>query len=358
MRVRMLLGLLAAGLFTLACGGPTAARPTQAELDAEDDEDRYVDEEPDDDEDDDDDGLDPALLRAEVSPLELDDEPVALPGTGVSMRPPSGSTPMPFGSGFLARAQRVQVSVVVAVGEPEVLDAIRAAGGRLPEAQGVEDVTIAGQPGRIGRDAIRTEQAVLERSWLLVHDGTRGLGVVATYEAARASMYRAPLREALAAVQWDREVPLDAAAALGVSLGPVQGLEQSRRSTANLVYLEPGGAFPPEAGQVVLTVSPLPIPMQVPDDRISSICTQILARLVPAPVSAVELEGEVEDGGLPGCERLATMPTEEGPSVITYAAVLFHEGSPLLLTASADASQLATWRPRFASAARSLTVPE
>lgn len=350
---------LAASLSVLclaACGGATAPPPTQAELDAEDDADRYADEEPAEDEASTEGGLDPALLRAEVEPLTLG-EPVALPGTGVTMRPPEGADPMPLGSGFLATRQRVQITVVVAVGEEDLLDAIRAGGaGRVPEAEAEEEVTIDGQTGRLGRDRVRTPAGVLERSWLLVHDGARGLGVVATYEAARAEAYRGPLRQALSGVSWDREASLDAAAALGITLDPVEGLERSHRSTANLVMLAPGGEFPPQAGQVVLTVAPLP--MQVPPDQVDAVCGRLAARLVPAPADDVQHEGPVEDGTLPGCERLATAPTSEGPRVVTYAALMFHEGTPLLLTGSVDAEALSTWRPRFASAARSLRLAE
>lgn len=347
--MRILLAALALAL--VACGGSSTQGPSQAELDAENDEDRVVDH----DEDDDGEGaggIDPALLRAEAAPLELG-EAVALPGTGVTMRPPAGAEPMPFGSGFLARRQRVQISVVVAVGEESVLDAIRSGGGpRPPEPEDVQEVEIDGQTGRIGRDRIRTQAGVLERVWLLVHDGTRGLGVVVTYEEARSDAYQGTMREALSGVQWDRAADLDAAAALGVTLDAVQGLELSRRSTANVVMLEPGAEFPPEAGQVVLTVAPLP--MAIPPERANELCSRIAAQLVPAPSEDIELEGPVEDGQLPGCERLATAPTTDGPRVVTYAAVLFHRGMPLLVTASVSAEELETWQPRFASAARSL----
>lgn len=350
------LSLLA--LLAVACGGP--ARPVESaqRADDEEDEDGFVDEEPEEEDDRDDAGfVDSALMNSQpVPPLELG-EPTEVPGTGVTLRPPEGSQPMPFGGGFLAPRQRVQLSVVVAEGGEDVLEAIRTGGAQdAPEPDTVEEVTIAGQNGRIGRDRVRSPAGVLERTWLLVHDGTRGLGVVATYEADRASQYRGPLRESLAGVRWERDATLDAEAALGIHVGPVEGLEPSHRSTANLVLLPPNAPFPPEAGHAVVSVSPLP--MQVPADRIAEICPSLASRLLPVAADELQHEGAVEDGALPGCERLGTAQTREGQEVVTYAALLFHEGMPILLTASVDSAELSTWRPRFASAARSIRVGE
>ncbi|HJL14099.1 MAG TPA: hypothetical protein RMH99_00515 [Sandaracinaceae bacterium LLY-WYZ-13_1] len=350
-------------LSLLACGGSSTRSQTADRADDAEDEDAIVDEasyeahEGDDEEEATGGGfVDSAMLRGSgsVPPLTLG-EPVPVPGTGVTVRPPEGARPMPFGAGFIAPRQRVQVSVVVAEGDEDLLESIRTGGNPdAPPPEHVEEITIDGVDARVGRDRVRTPGGVLERLWLLAHDGTRGMGVVATYEANRADAYRVPLRESLADVAWDRDATLDAAAALGIDVGPVEGLEASHRSTANLVLLEPESDFPPEPEQVVVTVSPLP--MQIPPDQIERACQSIVARLVPVPASAVSHEGSVEDGEMTGCERLATAETREGLQVATYAALLFARGMPVLMTASVDAEQLETWRERFASAARSVRL--
>jgi hypothetical protein len=354
---RTLLTLFAA-LALLACGGTSRPTETAHRADDEEDEDRFVDEEVEEEEDDDegDDGgfIDSALLRGTSQALALA-EPAAVPGTGVTVRPPEGSQRMPFGAGFIAPRARIQMSVVVAEGDESVLESIRTGGTQqAPPPDHEEEVTVSGQTGRLGRDRVRTPAGILERTWLLVHDGTRGLGVVATYEADRAEAYRPVLRESLGGVEWDRDATLDASAALGVEVGPVEGLEPSHRSTANLVLIEPDAPFPPEAGQAVVTVAPLP--MQVPPDQVRRACSTIAARLVPAPAADVTHEGDVEDGELPGCERLATAETQDGQRVVTYAALLFQNGMPVLLTGSVGAEHLETWRERFASAARSVRL--
>ena len=268
---------------------------------------------------------------------------------------PAGAQPMPFGAGFLSLAERVQISVAVVEGGEEVLEALRTGGDpRAPAPAAESALTVQGQAGRIGRDEIRTQQGVLERQWLLVHDGTRGLGVIATYEQDRASGYRSTIREALTSVEWDREAELDAAVALGIDVGPVEGLELSHRSTANLVMLEPGLPFPPSPGQVVLTVSPLPA--RVPEDRVMGLCPQLAAQFLPAPDDEVTREADLEESALPGCERLASAELPDGQRVVAYAALVFHEGTPILITASVGEGAVGTWGPRFTNAARSVRI--
>ena len=346
--------LLISALSLVACGGtPSTATTADRSIEDEEDEDSYVDEEPEDEEVSGGRGfVDEALLRGVV--LELG-EATEVPGTGVTMRPPAGAQPMPFGAGFLALRERVQVSVAVVVGDEAVLETIRTGGDPNAPAPAAESqIEIAGQTGRLGRDLVRTQGGVLERQWLLVHDGTRGLGIVATYEQARAEGYRGTIQEALSDVAWDREAVIDAAAALGIDVGPVEGLELSPRSTANVVLIEPGADFPPEPGQVVLTVSPLPA--RVPEERAMGLCPQLAARFLPAPEEAVVHEGDLADGQLHGCERIAVAELPSGERVVTYLSLLFHEGTPILVTGSVAEDAQSTWRPRFTHAAQTVRI--
>ncbi len=342
----------------VACGGSTTPSATTADrsIEDEEDEDFYADEEELEEVADAEASgrgfVDEALLRGVVLTL---GEAAEVPGTGVTMRPPSGAQPMPFGAGFLALRERVQVSVAVVMGDEAVLETIRTGGDENAPAPAEEtEVTISGQTGRLGRDVVRTQAGVLERQWLLVHDGTRGLGIVATYEQERAQSYRPVIHQSLLDVVWDREAPLDAAAALGIDIGPVEGLELSSRSTANVVLIEPGADFPPEPGQVVLTVSPLPA--RIPEERAMGLCPQLAARFLPAPEDDVIHEGELTDGPLRGCERVATAELDSGERVITYIALLFHEGTPVLVTGSFAEDRQAIWRPRFTAAAQTVRI--
>lgn len=339
--------LLVLGL-AAACGG--APRPVEHAPhvhDDEDDEDRAVDEE--EEQEQDDGGVDAAALRDELPPIQLADAAV-VPGTGVRLRPPVGSQPIPFGSGFLAMRHRIQISVVVAEGPAEMLDAVRSQGGGRPHGA-LETVTIAGHPARIGRDRIQTQASQLERTWLLAHDGSRGLAVVATYEVTRAEQAWPAMRESFSSLEWDPGASVDPTLALGLEVGAVEGLTMSRATTANVVLLGSGASFPPEPGQPVVTISPLP--MQLASEQSSRVCAQLVARLLPVPSDEIQLEGAIENGPLPGCERLATADAE-GQRLATYAAIVFTESTPILVTGSVDAAELRRWRPRFVSAARSV----
>jgi hypothetical protein len=334
------------------CGGP---RPAVSANDVEEeDEDEEIEEEAEDEEEDEEGNerfVDSALLRQANEPIELG-EPVELPGTGVTMRAPASAQPLPFGSGFMSMRDRIQVSVVVVVGTAELLDTVRTGGSpNAPEPQDVEEIEVAGAQGRVGRDRIRTPQGELERGWLLVHDGTRGLAVMGTYEAARSRVAWSMLRESFSSLAWDRTATLDAAAALGIEVGSVDGLTVSPSTTANVVMLGRGATYPPQPGQPVVMISPLPL--QLASEQSASACAQLVARLLPVPASDVSLEGAIENGGLPGCERLATAEAE-GRRMATYTAILFSERTPILVTGSVDAAQVARWRARFTSAARAV----
>lgn len=354
----VLLSMLVAGGL-VACGGArpatTAATPPLAD-DADDDEDDSIDEEEEEYEEEEDTPrarrrrvVDAAALRDELPPVELGD-PVEVPGTGVTMRPPAGAQAIPFGAGFLSMRHRIQIAVVVAEGPAALLDAVREQGGGRPHGD-AQTVVIAEQEGRVGRDRIRTQNGDLERTWLLVHDGQRGLAVVATYEVTRAEQAWPAMRESFSTLTWDRSAAIDPARALGIEVAAVEGLTPSRATTANVVLLGPGATFPPQPGQPVVTISPLP--MQLASEQSSRVCEQLVARLLPVPSSDIQLEGAIEDGPLPGCERLATAEAE-GHRLATYAALVFTENTPILVTGTVDAAQIRRWRARFTSAARAV----
>ncbi len=238
---------------------------------------------------------------------------------------------------------------MVARGPEELLDSARGGQG---EPQGEEQtVSVSGHSGRMGRETVPTQAGELERIYLLVHDGQRGLAVIATYEASHARRVRSAVHDSLASVSWDASAELDAAQALGIEMGEVEGFTPSSSTTANLMLLGQGVTFPPEPGQPVLTISPLP--MQLPPGQAAQVCEQLVARVLPVPTSAIESEGPIDDGALPGCERLATAEGD-GHRLATYAAIVFARNTPILVTGVVDSDEIESYRARFASAARAV----
>ena len=339
-----------------ACGGPMIQETTSARLDDEEDE-RIVPER-DDDEPEEPDGIDSGLVVGDDAPITLSPRR-EVPGTGVSLQAPEGAQPMPFAAGFIDVRRRLQISVVVAEGPPEILESFRhGAGGDgpRPEAVGQEEaVQISQVEGRLGRDRIDTGDAQLERTWVLAHDAERqrGMAVVATYEAGRAMSVRRMVAASLRTAEWDPSTTIDASEALGITLGAIEGLELNRGSTSSLVMVQPGTTMPPDTRAPAVMAAPLP--MRVPPEQVDAACPRLLQELLRMPPDALEAEGTIDDGTLQGCERSGTLETPEGP-VATYAAALFHEGLPILVTGSVGADDFAAWRPRFAQAARSLRI--
>lgn len=280
-----------------------------------------------------------------------------VPGTGVALRPPTTATPMPFGVGFLDATHRIQLSVVVIKGPESVLENIRGGmGGAAPTPEAIAPVAVGDQRGRIGYDLVRTQNGEIERSFLLVHDGERALGVIAAYERARAEAYRETMEACLRSVEWDRTADIDAGVALGLAIGSVEGLARTRNSTSSLLLVPPEAELPPTPGTPVLTVARLP--MRLPPDRVESACPQLVDRLVHVEADGIEHEGALSDTPLKGCERLAIVDAPGGTRLAAYAALVFKEGAPVLVTGSVDATALSTWRPRFFAASRSLRVAE
>ncbi|MGF1464583.1 MAG: hypothetical protein ACFCGT_00485 [Sandaracinaceae bacterium] len=295
---------------------------------------------------------------SDPTPLSLG-EPVDVPGTGVTIRPPRGASPMPFLAGFYDESRQIQISVMVEQGPEDILEAMRSAGQQgAPTPEQVERVTIDGVSGRVGYDRLHTDRGDFERVWLLIHDGDKALGIIATYGQESAEAVRDGLLEALRGARWNRETPIDAAQAIGLSVGPVEGLQPSHASTSRLILLPAGASYPPESPtDVVVAVAPL-FPLRVPADQVAEACTQLMDQLVNLPPLDVEHEGAVEDGSLPGCERLARIDTPEGDEVAAYGALVFFDGTPILVTGRASADEIGTWQGRFFAAARSVRVSD
>jgi hypothetical protein len=358
----------------LGCGGQTIRLTEDGEASADaDDEATAEATSGDDDEDEDEDeaglaypegeGSEEAVASGGGDAAPPPDDPIvlgalrAVPGTGVQVRAPEGAERIPYGSGFLDRRYQVQLVVVVGLGPESILDLMRSAGGQggAPTPEEVRRVQVDGVDGRIGYDRVESVMGSLERTWVLAHDGTTGLGVIATYPSGMAELVREPLLESLEDVTWNRDSPIDAGAALGLEVGEHPGMEDAHASNASLVYIPTGASYPTEIDVATLNIAPLPL--QIPEDQAAQVCRQYLSQIIRVAELDIEEEDMIRDGRLPGCERLATVETADG-ALSAYAALLFHGSMPILVTGRVDAEQIDQWRGRFATAARSVSVRE
>lgn len=343
--------LLAAAL--AACGGG-AARPdagtasgsggegSSDRASRDDDADRESDESEDEEEE-----------PEEEFPLE---DRAAVAGTGVSLRAPRGSDPMPTGSGFVHARRRIQVLVAEAQGPDEVLDGFRETltTEGIPEIDN-ETVTISGREATFGIDRTETGDVEIERVWVMVREGDRAMAVVGAYLAERSERYRGLVRASVLSAEWDPSLAIDAEQATGFGM-EVEGLVLDRTATTPVTYAPAGAAVPPSPTDPRLFL--LALPVNIPPADRDDVCEQLLLQAGPVDEDHVETRGEIETDELGGCEVTGLVTPSEAADddteVAAYAAVVFHDDGIFLVAGLGGSTEGPMWMERYAEAARSL----
>lgn len=286
------------------------------------------------------------------------DPPVLVPGTGVTVRAPAGSTALPVGAGFMHARRRIQMVVAVAQGDEGVLHGVEASLGADADVLVEEDVTIGTRQAHLVVDSQMAGEIELERQWILMRDGDRAMAIVAAYLADRSERLRPLVRAALMSAQWDTATPLDPERAVGFRLAtPPEGLVVEPSVVSTLTYAMPGTAPTPASGNPALLV--VPIPMQIPEAQRAAHCEEILLQAGPVSGDSVTSRATIDQEGVDGCEVFGTQELEEpaagGPSSIaTYAALVFVGDASFMVAGFVDARQRDTWAPRFSAASRTV----
>jgi len=286
------------------------------------------------------------------------DPPVLVPGTGVTVRAPAGSTPLPVGAGFMHARRRIQMVVAVAQGDEAVLHGVEASLGADADVLNEEDVTIGTRQAHLVVDSQMAGEIELERQWILMRDGDRAMAIVAAYLADRSERLRPLVRAALMSAQWDTTTALDPERAVGFRLTtPPEGLVVESQVVSTLTYAMPGTAPTPASGNPALLV--VPIPMQIPEAQRAAHCEEILLQAGPVSDDSVTSRATIDQEGVDGCEVFGTQelgePAAGGPSSIaTYAALVFVGDASFMVAGFVDARQRDTWAPRFSAAARTV----
>lgn len=287
------------------------------------------------------------------------DEPTLVPGTGVTVRPPRGSQPLPVGAGFMHARRRIQMVVAVAQGDEGVLHSVEASLGADADELSHEDVTLGGRSARLVVDSQMAGDIELERQWVLVREGDRAMAIVAAYLADRSERLRPLVRAALMSTEWDTTVALDPERAVGFRLtAPPTGLVVESQVVSTLTYAMPGTAPTPASGNPALLV--VPIPMQIPAAQRAQVCEQVLLQAGPVSADSVTSRNAIDEDGIVGCEVFGTQeledPAEGGPTEIaTFASILFIGDASFMVAGFVDARQRDTWAPRFSAAARTVS---
>ena len=357
---RSLILLTALALATVglsACGGssapttPTDSARARAERSAGDEDDEGERRDDDEEEDEEDEGGDEFPL----------DTAQALPGTGVSMRPPRGSEAMELGSGFLHQRRRIQIIVAVTEGDDELLTRFREGLAANAEEVDTEEVAIGGHTAQLTIDRQDQDGLEIERAWVFVRQGQRALAIMGAYQAERAERVRGLVRASVLSASWDPSALLDPESALGYRVAPIEGLSIDRSTSQALTYTMPGHIADPGSGEPALYV--LPLPVDIPMAQRDELCQPILAQVGPVPEDRATSHGEIETDTLEGCELIGTQTPPEGATdasggtprtLATYAALVYHADATLLVAGVVDASQSDPWIERFRAAARTV----
>lgn len=284
------------------------------------------------------------------------DAPTPVPGTGVTLRAPRGSEPVPYGAGFVHRTRRLQLMVASADGPPELIANVLEGMAQGAEEVEHEEVSVAGRTATLHVDQQEQGDIVLERVWLTLTEGSRAVVVAGAYDAERGERLRGLVRASLLTLAWDPTTPLDPEVAVGFRVDVPEGLTLDRSSTNSVTYGLPGAAMPPTPGSPALFV--LPVGVQVPESQRDEACAAILAQAGPVPDDQVRTRSTIRQGELEGCEvtgfQDAELPDGSELSLATYAAVVFQGDATLLVAGMARDSERDTWLPRFAASARTV----
>ena len=298
-------------------------------------------------------------MHAQAAQEDLPLDPLRdCPGTGVSIRAPRGSEPNPYGAGFVHRARRVQIIVAAARGSEEVMQAFRAGVEVDAESLSTEEVEIAGRPTTLHIDRQESGDMLVERVWAIVQTGDRAMVVGGMYDAERTERLQALVRASVLTAHWDPMLPLDPEAALGFRLTAPEGLVLERSTTGSVTYGREGEMVPPRLGSP--TVFLMALPGTIPISQRDEACEQILVQAGPIPDERVRTRGRFETDAFEGCELTGWQENEQADGttrrIATYAALLFMADDMFMVAGVAADEEASTWLPRFAEAARTVTM--
>lgn len=286
------------------------------------------------------------------------DPPVAVPGTGVTLRAPRGSEPVPFGAGFVHRARRIQMLIAAARGDADVMAGFERGIASDAEPLSTEEVQVAGRAVTLHVDRQETGQdLLLERVWVLVREGDRAFVVAGAYDASRSERVRDLVRASVLSAEWDGAATLDPEAAVGFQLRAPEGLSLDRSTTSSITYGVEGRMVPPQLGAPTLFL--IAVPAQVPLAQRDDACEPILFQAGPVPDDHVRTRGRIETDEVEGCEVTGWQendgPDGEAVRLATYAAIVYLADETLLVAGVVAEGERDAWMARFAEAARTVS---
>jgi len=124
-----------------------------------------------------------------------------------------------------------------------------------------------------------------------------------------------------------------------------------RTASTNVSYSVDGQ--PPQNDAMTPMLFLVPIPIEVPPDQRSSLCTRILDQLVQVPEDATPERHPIDAGEVQGCDVVAA--AGQSGEQTTYAALVFRGPAAFMVGGTVGTPQREQWIARFRSAAATLT---
>jgi hypothetical protein len=276
---------------------------------------------------------------------------MAIPGTGVSLSPPEGATLLPLGPGLTVTSLDVTVMVSIAHGPEPLRRAFR--DSLFFDGDDAESRPLTlhdGTPATLGRDVLTGPTGPTARLWLIIEKGERTLAVLSTFSPTEQSLERTVVAS-LRTLEWEEDAMLSPSEAIGISVGPIEGLSPDTATVGTLAFTIEGVPFPPPSGEPMAFV--LPLAERSPAEGSLSACAEALLR--SGVISAPEAEATlVEVDGAWGCTQSGTHQTREGGALFAHAVLLFLAPGPVLLTAMVAPERREEWTERFTAAAQTV----
>ncbi|HKQ78819.1 MAG TPA: hypothetical protein VJ810_34290 [Blastocatellia bacterium] len=255
-------------------------------------------------------------------------KPVKVPGTKVSIIPPSGLTPSEQFPGFGDEATMSSILItelpapytVFAKGFTE--EALATKGMRLLTRK---EISLDGRPG-ILMHLSQEAQGLAFLKWMVVTGNEKETALItATFLEEKKSRWNSEMEKSVLSVQWEGEAKIDPLAGLNFSYNDDQSLKFARRIT-NMVILTKDGAMPGKPTNDPFFIIGSSISgAEIPD--VKKFAEGRLMQIEQVSAAVIKNHSDVTLAGLPGSEIIAEAQWKDSPDakMMVYQVLLIDE---------------------------------
>jgi hypothetical protein len=304
-----------------------------------------------------------ALLSVEAGaqPRERKVPATAVPGTRISLVPPSGFVPSPQFAGFWQEEKGASIMVMELPGPYSQVSAGFSDSAKLA-ARGIavssrEEITIGGIKGAI----FRMEQSAYGTDYvkwaLLIGDETESVMVTATFPRELDAELSEKLRQSILTSLWTRSKPIPPTEGVKFIVSESGDLRFARRMAGTLSFTRKG-IFPSPSIYDPLFIVGQSYSKGMIRDYEAFAQSRILATVNVSDIT-IEQTTPLEIDGLGGYEILATgKDRDSGEPLLLYQTILFEDGGYYIMHGRTGADDRETYTTIFSEMARTFRRTE